>query len=73
MSKKKKTTAKPHRPASGAKGRQRLQKILAAAGIGSRRKCEELILEGAVTVNGTLVNELPAFADPAVDDIRVEG
>ncbi len=54
-------------------GKQRLQKILASAGIDSRRKCEEIILEGAVTVNGTLVNELPAFADPAVDDIRVDG
>ncbi len=54
-------------------GRQRLQKILASAGIDSRRKCEELILEGAVTVNGTMINELPAFADADVDDIRVNG
>ncbi len=54
-------------------GKQRLQKILAAAGIDSRRKCEELILEGAVTVNGTMINELPAFADPEKDDIRVDG
>lgn len=54
-------------------GRQRLQKVLAAAGIGSRRACEALILEGAVTVNGTPVNELPAFADPNLDDIRVDG
>ncbi|MBL7215483.1 MAG: rRNA pseudouridine synthase [Phycisphaerae bacterium] len=54
-------------------GKQRLQKILAAAGIGSRRKCEEFIMEGAVTVNGTLVNELPVFADPELDDIRVDG
>lgn len=54
-------------------GRQRLQKILASAGIGSRRKCEELILEGSVTVNGTMVNELPAFADADHDDIRVDG
>lgn len=54
-------------------GRQRLQKILAAAGIDSRRKCEELILEGLVTVNGEMVNELPAFADPGKDEIRVDG
>ena len=54
-------------------GKQRLQKILASAGIDSRRKCEELILEGAVTVNGLLVNELPAFADAELDDIRVDG
>ncbi|MHC4950890.1 MAG: S4 domain-containing protein [Planctomycetota bacterium] len=47
---------------SAPAGKQRLQKILAAAGIDSRRKCEELILEHAVTVNGEIVNELPAFA-----------
>ena len=51
----------------------RLQKILAAAGIDSRRKCEELILEGDVMVNGEVIDSLPAFADPAVDDIRVNG
>ncbi len=54
-------------------GRQRLQKILAAAGVDSRRNCEELILEGAVTVNGEVILELPAFADPQTDDIRVNG
>lgn len=52
---------------------QRLQKILAAAGVDSRRKCEELILEGAVRVNGKIVNELPAFADPEQDNIIVNG
>lgn len=74
MHKKKKTFEKRKSSQSnGMGGRQRLQKILAGAGIGSRRKCEELILDGAVTVNGTVVSELPAFADPAVDDIRVDG
>jgi 23S rRNA pseudouridine2605 synthase len=68
-----KKTVKRKAAASAPEGRQRLQKVLAAAGIGSRRACEEMILEGAVTVNGSLVNELPAFADPAVDDIRVDG
>ena len=52
---------------------QRLQKILAAAGIDSRRKCEELILEGSVEVNGRVVDELPAFADPDKDVIKVDG
>jgi 23S rRNA pseudouridine2605 synthase len=52
---------------------QRLQKILAAAGIDSRRKCEELILEGAVEVNGRAVDKLPAFADPQKDVIKVNG
>ena len=53
--------------------KERLQKIMAAAGIDARRKCEELILAGAVTVNGEVVESLPAFADPATDDIRVHG
>lgn len=51
----------------------RLQKILAAAGIDSRRKCEELILEGYVEVNRKVVDTLPAFADPEKDIIKVNG
>lgn len=58
---------------SAPDGKQRLHKILAAAGVDARRKCEELILAGAVTVNGRVVDELPAFADPDKDDIRVHG
>jgi len=54
-------------------GMQRLQKILASAGIDSRRKCEELIQEGGVTVNGHVIDTLPAFANPDTDDIRVNG
>ncbi len=53
--------------------KQRLQKVLAAAGIASRRKCEELILEGAVQVNGRIVNKLPAFVEPEKDVITVHG
>jgi len=53
--------------------RERLQKVLASAGVASRRQCEELILEGAVRVNGRVVDELPAFADPEVDVITVHG
>ncbi len=51
----------------------RLQKVLAEAGVGSRRACEELIEAGDVTVNGMLVDELPAWVDPARDHIRVAG
>ncbi|MHC4394971.1 MAG: pseudouridine synthase [Planctomycetota bacterium] len=51
----------------------RLQKVLAAAGVDSRRKCEELILEGAVRVNRKVVDRLPAFVDPAKDIITVNG
>ncbi len=52
---------------------ERLQKILAHAGIASRRKAEELILEGRVSVNGETVTELGSKADPETDDIRVDG
>lgn len=54
-------------------GEQRLQKVLAAAGIDSRRKCEELILTGAVSVNRKVVDKLPAFVDPEKDIIMVDG
>ncbi len=50
----------------------RLQKIISAAGIASRRAAEKLIVEGRVTVNGRKVTELGSKADPAVDDIRVD-
>jgi 23S rRNA pseudouridine2605 synthase len=52
---------------------ERLQKIMAAAGIASRRKAEELITSGLVSVNGQTVTELGTKADPAVDHIKVNG
>jgi len=52
---------------------QRLQKVLAAAGVDSRRKCEELILSGVVRVNRKVVDRLPAFVDPEKDVITVNG
>jgi 23S rRNA pseudouridine2605 synthase len=51
---------------------ERLQKVLARAGIGSRRACEELIDEGRVTVNGHVVT-LGARVDPEVDTVEVDG
>lgn len=66
-------------PRSGPAGRsrggahlERLQKILAHAGIDSRRNCEQLILEGHVQVNGVTVTELGAKADPFRDEISVD-
>jgi 23S rRNA pseudouridine2605 synthase len=52
---------------------ERLQKILAAAGVASRRHAEELIVAGRVQVNGQVVTTLGSKADPARDHIRVDG
>jgi len=52
---------------------ERLQKIISAAGITSRRASEELILSGQVTVNGIVVSELGSKADPDRDIITVNG
>ncbi len=53
-------------------GLERIQKILAKAGIASRREAEKIILEGRVTVNGKVV-QLGAKADPEKDHIKVDG
>jgi 23S rRNA pseudouridine2605 synthase len=52
---------------------ERLQKILSQAGVASRRASEQLMLDGRVTLNGVTVRELGTKADPAHDDIRVDG
>lgn len=52
---------------------ERLQKILAHAGVASRRKAEELIVAGHVSVNGKTVTELGSKADLSVDRIKVDG
>jgi 23S rRNA pseudouridine2605 synthase len=52
---------------------QRLQKLIAAAGIASRRHAEELITSGRVTVNGKIVDELGVKANPETDHIKVNG
>jgi pseudouridine synthase len=50
----------------------RLQKIISAAGIASRRAAEKLIQEGRVSINGRTVTELGTKADPDTDDVRVD-
>jgi 23S rRNA pseudouridine2605 synthase len=62
-------TAKPRPPAK----LERLQKIMAQAGIASRRRAEELIEQGRVQVNGKVVTELGTKADGGRDHIRVDG
>jgi len=52
---------------------QRLQKALAASGVGSRRKCEELIASGRVTVDGKIVAQLGAKVDPEKSTLAVDG
>lgn len=52
---------------------QRLQKLIATAGIASRRHAEELITAGRVTVNGEVIRELGTKADPDRDHIKVNG
>ncbi len=53
--------------------KDRLQKLIAQAGIASRRASEKLIAEGAVTVNGKVVTEMGTKADPETDHIKVRG
>ena len=69
----KKTKKANKKKKSAPSDKQRLQKVLAAAGIDSRRNCEELILEGVVRVNRKVIDTLPAFVNPEKDIITVNG
>ena len=51
----------------------RLQKYLATSGIASRRKCEELILNGKIEVNGKIVQELGTKVNPKKDEVKYNG
>lgn len=52
---------------------ERLQKYLAQCGVASRRKCEEIILQGKVKVNGITISELGTKINPAIDKVEVDG
>lgn len=52
---------------------ERLQKILSRAGLASRREAERWIVEGRITVNGSVIRKLGSQADPAKDSIKVDG
>jgi 23S rRNA pseudouridine2605 synthase len=53
--------------------KERIQKLLAAAGVASRRSIEEMVLQGRIAVNGTIVTSLPVMVDPEHDKVRVDG
>lgn len=53
--------------------KDRIQKILADAGIESRRHVEEMVLQGRISVNGEVVTRLPVLVDPAIDKIAIDG
>ncbi len=59
--------------ASDSPTSERLQKVLAAAGVASRRVCENLIVAGRVSVNGEIVTELGSRVEPATDLVAVDG
>jgi 23S rRNA pseudouridine2605 synthase len=68
------TTRSRHAPDKGsADGLERLQKVLASAGLGSRRSCEELITTGRVEVDRQIITQLGTRVDPLKQQIRVDG
>lgn len=60
-------------PAETGQQGERLQRVLAGAGVASRRASEEVIRSGRVTVNGKVILEMGVRVDPSHDDIRVDG
>ena len=60
-------------PTPALVGPQRLQRVMAAAGIGSRRECEIIIEEGRVEVDGQIVVQLGVKVDPATQKVYVDG
>ncbi len=67
------TRKKSVRSADDGPDTKRLNQLLASAGFGSRRHCEELILEGRVQVDGDIVTQLAVQVDPNVQKVRVDG
>jgi pseudouridine synthase len=61
----------PTLPFKDASRGQRLQRVMAAGGIASRRKCEEMIEAGEVKVNGIIIDFLPAWINPTTDRVSI--
>jgi 23S rRNA pseudouridine2605 synthase len=53
--------------------KQRIQKLLASAGVASRRQIEEMVLHGRIAVNGRVARALPVMVDPQMDHVTVDG
>lgn len=64
---------KPQAEQGGAPGPVRLNKYLADHGVGSRRRCDEVILNGEVSINGEVITKLGTRVDPANDRVAVNG
>jgi 23S rRNA pseudouridine2605 synthase len=63
----------PPHPAHNDTVKERIQKLLASAGVGSRRNVEEMVRKGRIAVNGRIVTELPVLIEPGEDRIEVDG